>query len=169
MAGQRGDTFNNEGNRGWQFAGPNYGNVFFLGSNHVIGHDDVKGIRAAAEGGNANAQFKLGLMYRKGRNVHQSDDDAVIWYTKAAGQRHPLALNNLGLMYRDGKGVEQSDEEAKASDGCMNMDEAYLNRTKKLSNGTEDQQNKEGRLDNIVWVACMRMDEEVYLNQTKML
>ena len=50
--------------------------------------DDVTdfGLRAAAEQGDAVAQFNLGQMYRTGRGVQQNSETAVMWYTKAAEQ-----------------------------------------------------------------------------------
>ena len=58
-----------------------------------------------AEEGNANAQFNLGLMYKKGWGVTQDDKEAVRWYTLAAEQEHAKAQYNLGVMYALGEGV----------------------------------------------------------------
>ncbi|KAG0267891.1 hypothetical protein DFQ27_007968 [Actinomortierella ambigua] len=66
----------------------------------------------AAEGGDARAQFNIGLMYETGRVVEQSDIEAFRWYTKAASQGNSNAQFNLGWMYKIGQGVEQSDVEA---------------------------------------------------------
>ena len=45
----------------------------------------------AAEQGNAEAQFNLGVMYDNGQGVKQDYFKAVEWYQKAAEQGHPLA------------------------------------------------------------------------------
>jgi TPR repeat protein len=60
-----------------------------------------------AEKGNAQAQFDLGVMYRQGQGVAQSDAEAVAWWTKAAEQGHVEAQDNLGLRYARGQGVAQ--------------------------------------------------------------
>ena len=62
---------------------------------------------ALAEQGDADAQYNLGLMYRKGDGVTQDYKEAVKWYRKAAEQGHETAQNNLGLMYAKGQGVLQ--------------------------------------------------------------
>jgi len=51
-------------------------------------------------------------MYAKGRGVLQSDEEAIVWYRKAADQGNASAQNNLAVMYRKGQGVPQSDKEA---------------------------------------------------------
>ena len=65
-----------------------------------------------AERGDANAQFRLGSMYKNGRGVPQDDTEAVKWYRKAAQQGYALAQCHLGWMYANGKGVVQNDTEA---------------------------------------------------------
>ena len=72
----------------------------------------MKWYRLAADQGYALAQFNLGWMYRNGKGVEQSDEEAVKWYRLAADQGDDGAQNNLGWMYENGKGVDQSDEEA---------------------------------------------------------
>ena len=61
----------------------------------------------AAEQGNADAQYNLGLMYDNGRGVPQDYATAAKWYTLAAEQGFALAQNNLGFMYGNGVGVPQ--------------------------------------------------------------
>jgi general secretion pathway protein A len=68
--------------------------------------------RGAAEQGDAQAQFSLGLMYKEGREMKQDYEEAVRWYRKAAEQGHAQAQTNLGLMYSKGWGVGQDYEEA---------------------------------------------------------
>ena len=72
----------------------------------------VKSCRVAAEAGDAEAQFCLGLWYAKGDGVEQSYEEAVKWYWKAAGQGYARAEYNLGWCYSAGRGVEKSEEEA---------------------------------------------------------
>jgi hypothetical protein len=64
-------------------------------------------LRAAAQSGDANAQFWLGVMYLEGLGVPQDYAQAISWYRKAAAQGHAHAQFNLGLMYDYGQGVPQ--------------------------------------------------------------
>ena len=65
-------------------------------------------LKKAAEQGDANAQFNLGVCYEKGDGVEK----AVEWWTKAAKQGHANAQYNLGLAYDNGRGVEKDLKEA---------------------------------------------------------
>ena len=67
---------------------------------------------AAAERGEARAQFNLGSMYENGEGVPEDDATAVKWYTKAAEQGNANAQSNLGLMYDHGRGVPEDDATA---------------------------------------------------------
>jgi len=59
---------------------------------------------AKAEGGDADAQFSLGVKFA---NIGPAQDyaQAAEWYVKAADQNHALAQFNLGVMYALGQGV----------------------------------------------------------------
>jgi TPR repeat protein len=76
---------------------------------YAQGNFDValKKLRPVAEQGNADAQFRLGLMYREGKGVPQDDKQATAWLSKAAEQGHVEAQENLGLSYAKGLGVER--------------------------------------------------------------
>lgn len=83
--------------------------LFFLFSS-VFGEENkqLSELRVRAENGDAEAQFKLGHMYLKGRNVEQDLSEAFKWTHKAAQQGYVSAQNNLGVMYAKGLGVEQN-------------------------------------------------------------
>ena len=49
----------------------------------------------AAEQGNANAQYNLGVMYAEGRGVPKNEQVAAAWYRKAAEQGHASAQQKL--------------------------------------------------------------------------
>ena len=68
--------------------------------------------RQLADQGNAKAQIKLGVMYRKGLGVPQDYAAGVKWYRKAANQGMALAQTILGAMYTDGNAVTQDYGEA---------------------------------------------------------
>lgn len=61
--------------------------------------------RELAAEGNAGAMYNLGLMYRKGRGVKQSDAEAVQWYARAVERGSPIAMCNLAYMYENGLGI----------------------------------------------------------------
>ena len=67
----------------------------------------LRELKPLAEQGDANAQFNLGFMYRRGQGVPQDYKTALKWHTLAAEQGHAGAQNNLGVMYRKGDGVPQ--------------------------------------------------------------
>lgn len=64
-------------------------------------------IKASAEMGIADAQFRLGKIYHKGLGIKQNFAEAFKWYLKAAEQGYAMAQNNLGNMYYKGEGVAQ--------------------------------------------------------------
>lgn len=72
----------------------------------------VKWYRLAAEQGNADAQFALGILHSFGQCVPKDSTEAVKWYRMAAEQGHPTAQNNLGVCYDHGDGVPEDKTEA---------------------------------------------------------
>ena len=73
---------------------------------------NVDAVRAAAERGDAVAQYKLGKMYVIGQGVEKDDVQAVAWFRKSAEQGSAGGQNGLGFMYRNGRGVQQDDAQA---------------------------------------------------------
>ena len=65
-----------------------------------------------ANGGNASAQYNLGIMYRNGQGVPQNYTQALQWYLKAADQGIAEAQFNLGVMYYNGQEVPQNYSQA---------------------------------------------------------
>jgi TPR repeat protein len=66
----------------------------------------------AAESGDRNAQYNVGLMHLKGQGVAANDQEAVRWFRKAAGLGQVEAQTFLGALYADGQGVTQDYEQA---------------------------------------------------------
>jgi TPR repeat protein len=62
--------------------------------------------RSRAEAGDPDAQSRLGILYRSGRGVAQSDAEALRWIRQAAEAGHPAAQHYLGLFYLSGVGTE---------------------------------------------------------------
>jgi TPR repeat protein len=67
----------------------------------------VKWYKLAAEQGDADAQYNLGVMYAEGKGVPQDYKTAVKWYRLAAEQGDADAQYNLGNAYVRGQGVIQ--------------------------------------------------------------
>jgi len=68
--------------------------------------------RISAEQGDASAQFKMALMYDRGKGMPQDYSKAVKWLRKSAEQDFVKAQYNLGCMYDSGLGVSQDHAEA---------------------------------------------------------
>jgi TPR repeat protein len=62
-------------------------------------------VQAAAEQGDAESQFSLGMDYDAGINIAKDAKEAFKWYLLAADQGHSLAQNTIGGMYMEGRGV----------------------------------------------------------------
>ena len=59
-------------------------------------------LRKAAEQGDADAQYDLGLLYARGQGVETDAAEAVFWFYKAGDQGHKRALEalrDLGELY----------------------------------------------------------------------
>lgn len=66
----------------------------------------------AAEQGEPDSAFNVGLMYWQGRGVSCDRDEAVRWLRMAAELGSAAAETALGNMYGEGKGVRQDRKEA---------------------------------------------------------
>lgn len=65
-----------------------------------------------AERGEAEAQYRMGMMARFGWGMDRDAEAAARWLRKAADQNHPQAQAELGTMYRLGRGVAEDNREA---------------------------------------------------------
>jgi hypothetical protein len=66
----------------------------------------------AANRGNAEARYNLGVIYEHGDGVLQNWVKAAKWYHLAADQGYAAAQSNLGAMYDKGEGVPQNYQKA---------------------------------------------------------
>ena len=62
----------------------------------------------AADQGYAQAQVRLGDLYRYGNGVDADPTKAAYWYKKAADQGYDIAMESLGELYVTGNGVPQN-------------------------------------------------------------
>jgi TPR repeat protein len=67
---------------------------------------------AAAESGNAQAAFDLGLLYDLGEGVPPNTKTAFQWYRRAAEEGLGAAAFNVGVMYDSGRGAPLDRAEA---------------------------------------------------------
>ena len=58
--------------------------------------------------GIAEAQYSLGLIYSKGKEIPQDYVEAVKWYRLAAEQGLAQAQHNLGVMHGKGQGIPKN-------------------------------------------------------------
>ncbi len=68
--------------------------------------------KSLAEKGNAEAQMKLGELYKSGKEVAQNVAESAKWYRKAAEQGLKDAQFKLGELLFEGKGIAQDAKEA---------------------------------------------------------
>jgi hypothetical protein len=66
---------------------------------------DVAEIRWQADHGDAEAQYRMGLLYANGQDVKQNYVWARGWFELAAAQGHPGAQYMLGIAYTTGRGA----------------------------------------------------------------
>lgn len=85
---------------------------FFLIAYLVPASQDISATQKLANGGDAAAQYNLGVFYGTGQGVTQDAQKAVFWYRKAADQGYANAQFNLGVMYGSGQGVVRDPQQA---------------------------------------------------------
>lgn len=66
-----------------------------------------QGVRREANSGNADAQFRLALLYRDGLGLTQNHAEAAAWFLKSAQQGDVRAQTEIGVLLATGKGIEQ--------------------------------------------------------------
>ncbi len=69
-------------------------------------------LRPVAERGDAEAQYRLGLMYEFGKGFAVDKAQSMAWLGKAATQGHASAELELGVVYATGDGVPQDNVKA---------------------------------------------------------
>jgi uncharacterized protein len=92
--------------------------VLWLGCRHLAadGHRlKKKGfelILRAANGGEIQAQYVIGVCYERGEGVTVDEQSAFKWYLRAAKRGYPYAAEALGRLYETGGGVRMSKHKA---------------------------------------------------------
>ena len=74
----------------------------------------IEALRQSAEKGNAEAQFRLGVIYGNGdEGIGIDQQKAMSWFKQAARQGHENALITMAWMYANGSGVETDEPRAR--------------------------------------------------------
>jgi TPR repeat protein len=66
----------------------------------------VRWVMHAAQLGDADAQATLGQLLLDGRGIQKDEQLALSWFSIAARQRHPMAINMMGRCLENGWGCE---------------------------------------------------------------
>ena len=72
----------------------------------------IEEIKRKADAGDAEAQYRLGLMHLKGVDLSKNEEKAKEMFRKADAQKHPGAQYELGLMYYEGEVLYRDVNEA---------------------------------------------------------
>lgn len=72
-----------------------------------ISAEDLQALHTQAAQGDAEAQFRLGMLYEFGRGVPRDFVQTAKWYEKAAAQGDPDGQLAMGAAYENGVGVPQ--------------------------------------------------------------
>lgn len=62
----------------------------------------------AAQRGNADAQYRMGLCYFFNKGINQNYEEAVSWFLKAAKQKHSQAMLKLAICHSRGIGTTKN-------------------------------------------------------------
>ena len=115
----------------------------------------LKHFNNAAEQGNPNAQFKLGLLYFCGDGVAQNFVEAKKWFEKAYMNDNGPATYFLSCMYYNGDGTDVDKNKSrwlfeKASEKCkqqeiMELEDLYYKKRNAnvITEGSSEEQGKE--------------------------
>ncbi|MCB1970091.1 MAG: sel1 repeat family protein [Geminicoccaceae bacterium] len=67
--------------------------------------DRIAALTFAAEDGQAEAMFLLGVSYAQGQGVERNETAAARWFHQASKRGHARARTSMGYLYSIGKGV----------------------------------------------------------------
>ena len=112
--------------------------------NRILG-EASEYFRNAADRGDANGLYNLGMCYMQGLGVPQDDQIAFGRFQSAAEKEHPEAMNNIGLFYREGRVVEKNlERSAKLFEKSASYDNPYglFNFALALQNGEGVEQDE---------------------------
>ncbi|MCY1413792.1 Localization factor PodJL [compost metagenome] len=68
--------------------------------------------KKAAQSGDVQAQYELGMFYYDGKNAPRDLDQAITYFEQASLQGHAQAQSQLGVMFFRGEGVKANNVQA---------------------------------------------------------
>lgn len=86
--------------------------TYFLAHNPDKLEEAGKLLRQAADAGNADGMYGLGMMYQMGRGMSPNLGEAVKFFQQAAEKGQPQAQMSLGIYYSEGIGVQRNVDQA---------------------------------------------------------
>lgn len=89
------------------------GFVLLLVASLGAASEDISYLKKRAKAGDAAAQYELGEVYRRGKEVTQDFGEAMKWYRQAAEQGFAEAQYNFGVMYYNGQGMPKDSAKAR--------------------------------------------------------
>jgi len=110
----------------------------------------------AASSGNAEAQYRLGMLYKKGvGEVAKSQFDAMMWLEKAAAQGHVKACYHLGVLYTYGDGPSLNGETIVPGDSFWQRDEKKAQAYFEIAFRELQKMAAEDDADALLWLSSM--------------
>ncbi|KAG9073355.1 hypothetical protein KI688_001147 [Linnemannia hyalina] len=91
---------------------PNTPNSLARAPQDSAGNNDITETMMNARLGVTQAQVALADLYRLGQGVHQSYQEAMYWYMKAAEQGDPVGQRRVGALHDHGLGVLRDSQTA---------------------------------------------------------
>jgi len=76
------------------------------------GKTDLRPVQSAAEAGQPEAMYQLGMAYENGKDLPKDDAKAAVWYHRASDLGHGNSMFYLGGLYWSGRGVTKDLVEA---------------------------------------------------------
>ncbi|MDR1119683.1 MAG: SEL1-like repeat protein [Dysgonamonadaceae bacterium] len=73
---------------------------------------EAQALLTKAEGGDAEAQYEVGIRYKEGKGMMENPATALEWFRKSAEQGNTQAMKAVGDLYYSGTGITKDDAEA---------------------------------------------------------
>jgi TPR repeat protein len=87
------------------YAGLAEGYAAYASGDYALAHGELL---PAAQAGDYNAAYYLGLLYWNGQGVDMDVETAMVWLSEAAAKGHTGAQLTVALAYQQGRGVPQN-------------------------------------------------------------
>ena len=106
--------------------------------------------------GDAEAQYRLGVLYTKGSKAFpKSSADALMWLTEAAEQGHIKACYRLGLLYKFGEGLRIRNGTIEREDSICSCNEELAQKYLRLAVSGLRALSDLNDADAMLWLAAL--------------